>query len=292
MSQSAQRLRQPVVVVLGHVDSGKCVSGETLLELGDGRILTAQSAFETFRRGTPVLRPDGEVYEAGGLLLLSASENGKVSPRKVSHVWKLKSNRLVRVRTRAGHHIETTPEHKFMTFTSNRELRYVEAESLRLGDHLLIPARIEAKPWGMVQLKLQILESLSDDFLIEIKGDFKVRIEEYCHTQGLYKLGKEIGDRSLWYHVKRGFYRASVLRELAQRAGMLPEQLYEDIERIKYSSPKRRASHKSFWLKVPQSEHQLSALYYMTGLLFGDGIRKNAYLTNTSHFLIKEFQDC
>src|SRR2546427_8081941 len=114
MSQSEQKLRQPVVVVLGHVDSGKCVSGDTLIQLSDGRISRADEIFEKFKAGAPIERPDGVAYEANCLDLLSASTEGKVASRRATHVWKLHADRLIEVQTKAGYGVRCTPEHKFL----------------------------------------------------------------------------------------------------------------------------------------------------------------------------------
>ena len=88
MSESG-RLRQPVVVILGHVDSGKCVSGDTPIQLADGRILQASEVFETFKGGLPIQRTDGVAYRASGLELLSVGRDGRATPHQASFVWKL-----------------------------------------------------------------------------------------------------------------------------------------------------------------------------------------------------------
>jgi translation initiation factor 5B len=292
MSQSEQRLRQPVVVVLGHVDSGKCISGNTLLELADGRLVTAQTAFETYKKGNPTIKPDGEVYESEDLALLSVSQDGVVTQKSVTHVWKLRSNRLIKVRTRAGQDIETTPEHRFLTFCADRELKYTAAERLRVGDYLLIPAKTNTAPWIMPRIKEQILLSLSDEFLLMPDPSLNARIEEYCRDQGVHALGRSLGDKSFYFHVRKGYYRVGILRKLAERLSIPSDQLYDFIQRIKFSSRKRRASHKAFWLKVPHDDAEVGYLYYLVGLHFGDGIRGSANLSNNSQTLIREFQRC
>src|SRR5271157_5958624 len=113
MSQSEQKLRQPVVVVLGHTDAGKCVAGDTLIQLSDGRITEAKQVFEEHRTGEAINRPDGVVYKASGLELLSVGPEGRVVPKRVTHVWRLHADRLVEVQTKAGYSVRCTPEHKF-----------------------------------------------------------------------------------------------------------------------------------------------------------------------------------
>lgn len=40
------KIRQPIVTVCGHVDHGKCVSGDTIIPLSDGTLITAKELFE------------------------------------------------------------------------------------------------------------------------------------------------------------------------------------------------------------------------------------------------------
>ncbi len=292
MSEVGARLRQPVVVVLGHVDSGKCVDGETLLQLADGRILKAVTAYEGFRKGQPTSTPDGVVSEAQGLALLSVAEDGQVRGRGVSHVWKLRSDRMVKVKTRAGYDVSTTPEHRFLVLGPDGEVRYVEAERLRLGDRLLIANKTPVNPWSLLHVKETIIRSLSDDFLLRPSKQLNRELVKYSRREGIYAVGEAVGDKLLHFHLEKGYYRASVLRKLAVKAAFPVERLYDAIDRVKFASPKRRASHTSFWLRLPHSEAEMGDLFYLAGLLFGDGIAGTAHLSNTSQALIREYKRC
>lgn len=95
---------------------------------------------------------------------------------------------------------------------------------------------------------------------------------------------------SLSYHIHKGFYRPSILRRIISVLSYSEDEVYDQIEKIKFSTAKRRASHKSFWLKIPHIQEEFGALYYVIGLLFGDGIRGDAYLSNTSEMIIEEFK--
>jgi translation initiation factor 5B len=139
MSETEQRLRQPIVVVLGHVDSGKCISGETPVQLPDGTSLPARALFEKHSTGKPERRLDGEVYRADGLHLLSLGASGELAPHRVTHLWRMKADRLVKVRTDDGRTVSTTPEHMFLVLADDGRPDFVAASALNEGDILLAP---------------------------------------------------------------------------------------------------------------------------------------------------------
>lgn len=285
-------IRQPIICVMGHVDHGKCVSGDTLLELADGKLVRAESAFEKFRYGDPVSQPEGNAYPARGLRLLSIDENSRVISKKVSYVWKLNAKRLIRLNTRAGYEVKTTPEHKFLIFTKEGKVEYAEVSKLKIGDSLLIPSKITTSPFGLAEIKKQIFLRISDVFLLKPIEELNGRIKSFCQQEGIEKLGKELGDSNLRFHIRKGYYRPSILRKIVSNLPYAEDEIYDQIQKIKFATPKQRASHKSFWLKIPHDQEEFEALYYTIGLLFGDGIRGNAYLSNTSKVLIERFKKC
>ncbi len=283
-------IRQPIIVVMGHVDHGKCVSGDTLLELSDGRLLKAESAFEMFRYGEPISQPEGDAYSARGMRLLSADDEGNVVSKRVGYVWKLAANRLVCISTRAGYEIKTTPEHKFLSITKDGEIEYVEASKLKASDTLLIPAKTTTSPLSLIGIKKQIFLRISDAFLLRPSDELNGRIVAFCQKGGVRKTGRDVGDAHLSFHMHKGYYRASVLRKIVSKLSYSEDEVYDLIQSIKFSTSKQRASHKSFWLNIPHNSAEFEALYYVLGLLYGDGLRESANLSNTSNVIIDEFR--
>ncbi|HVC26554.1 MAG TPA: translation initiation factor IF-2 [Nitrososphaerales archaeon] len=288
MSQSEQKLRQPVVVVLGHTDAGKCVSAETLIQLADGRIARADALFDEFKSGPPIDRPDGVAYEADRLELLSTSPEGKVAPRRASHVWKLHADRLIEVQTKAGYSVRCTPEHKFLAMSVKGELSYVEAQKLTLGDHLVIPTKVDVASRGLGAVKSGILTRVSDDFLIKVSEALRLKMAAFADGRR-QELGREFGDDQFIVHLERGYFRASVFRNAASAMGIPLQTAYDEIDGIKFASPKRLASHRSPWISVPKDEKGFEALAYIVGLLLGDGVAESGHLANTSSYLMDLF---
>ncbi|MDV3243598.1 MAG: translation initiation factor IF-2 [Nitrososphaerales archaeon] len=273
------------------MDSGKCVSGGTLIQLADGRIYDARKVFETFKTGEPIEKPDGVVHPAKNLRVLSVGADGRAVGRTVSHVWKLHADKLVTVRTKAGYVAETTPEHKFLVMDASGGLSYVEAERLKLGDFLLVPSRSFVFQSGLEQIKASILARLSDDFLLRGTDQLNERIAALAKGNQT-RLGAELNDPNLSYHIRKGYYRVAVFRELASRLGLPLGQAYDTTLGLKFASRKRRATHKSPWIALPKSEEAFEALAYLVGLLYGDGLAGKAHLSNTSDDIISEYKRC
>ncbi len=173
-------IRQPIISVLGHVDHGKCVAGDTLIGMGDGRLLSAREIFDKYRKGVSVKVSGGEVYESTEITLLSAGKDGIAEPKRVSHVWKLKSKRLVHVSTSAGYDVKTTPEHKFLIFTKDGKMTYCEAASMREGETLLLPSKTILLGSNDTVSRLSAHDTLSAyrtvtvTKVVHLEGDFDV----------------------------------------------------------------------------------------------------------------------
>lgn len=108
--------------------------------------MPASKAFDLYRVGHSIPSEDGVVYRSSHLSLLSLSPDGTVVAKDASHVWRLRSDRLVEVITEEGYKVKVTPEHKFLTVGRGGGVTYREAGSLRPGDLLLVPQKVHVVP--------------------------------------------------------------------------------------------------------------------------------------------------
>ncbi|MDG6942113.1 MAG: translation initiation factor IF-2 [Nitrososphaerota archaeon] len=284
-------MRQPVVVILGHVDSGKCVSGETLLQSADGTIVEAKEAFETYKSGEPIGMPDGVAYHALGLKLISMGPDGKTRPHEVSHVWKLRADVLIRVDTKAGYSVETTPEHRFLVVTEGGVVSYAEARQLKLGDRLLIPNRTTVDQTTPESVKSAILERIPDDFLVRPTPELAEEIRQAA-SRGHGGQSLVTSVRGLRRQMSRGYFRASAYRALISKLGLALEGGYEQIAGVKFSPSGPRGGRPSPWISLPKSDEEFDSLAYLVGLLYGDGITETALSNGASLVPIQEFKRC
>ncbi|MEM0075131.1 MAG: translation initiation factor IF-2 [Conexivisphaerales archaeon] len=210
-------IRQPIVVVLGHVDAGKCVGADTILELPDGTFISAEYTFNRYKTGKRLISNE-EVYKAHGLRLLSLDNDMKVKAAKVSYVWRRVAKETIRIVTEWGIGIEVTPEHPFLSLRDG-EISYVMADKLAVGDKLAIPIRnIRAK---LTRLKSYILRCLSEDTLVSLHDGTwlslsKVRAttsdeEILRHIRKLKIEGKEISFPKTKNDLKLLFFVAGAL---------------------------------------------------------------------------------
>ncbi|MDE1855839.1 MAG: AAA family ATPase [Candidatus Micrarchaeota archaeon] len=105
------------VLFYGPPGNGKCVTGNTLVLLPDGRYV-----------------PIKEVVENREPYVLTLTEKHKLAIRKVSGWWKLEGKPLLRITTKRGRTVECTPEHPFLIRNG-----WIEAGHLKENDKIGVP---------------------------------------------------------------------------------------------------------------------------------------------------------
>ncbi|MFZ5365728.1 MAG: GTP-binding protein [Patescibacteria group bacterium] len=278
--------RPPIVAVLGHVDHGKCVTGETLIPLADGRVLTAAKIFEIYSGSLQEEKfPDGSRFELKGLLKVFSFDGKRITTRRVSHLWKLNSPKyLVRTALYSGDRVVTTGEHPFYLFTPHGEIIQKKAEQLTVGDFVIVPKDLPIRSASLKDIKRDILQRMIARgnwviFLHKEAERFWQKIQK-CKTSDLVRKNLFTTDARTQLGKRR--LRLQDYLNLGSILGFTDEELYDFITAVKNASPKWRVGHTSNKIILPKTKTDFTKLAYITGCIVGDGSlnENNIFLHN------------
>lgn len=268
--------------IAAHIDHGKCISGESRIHLASGSIKTAKDVFDTnSKQGIQMpLEENGIVYDiSNSNLYVNSFEktNGKIVSKKITHIWKMqKTDPLVCVKLKNGLVIKTTPEHKFILW-ENGKIEEKRADSLTLSDILICPRATAENHTDISNIKEYILRKLGEDprFYVFVDNDTALLICNLVKSHGIKKVWKKISSQwdygSFGFSLRKGRYRTIQLLQIAEMFGISLEKIYDGIEFLNLRGVASKGVHSSVNMKLPKSDKEFSDLFYLIGLMFGDG---------------------
>ncbi|MDR5672734.1 LAGLIDADG family homing endonuclease [Halalkaliarchaeum sp. AArc-GB] len=119
------------MLLIGDPGTGKCVAGDTMVTLADGRRVPIRELVEdNLDDPTPV---DDGVYDSVDIDVPSLLPNGTIGSARATRVWKRESSdRMYRIRTDSGRELEVTSSHPLFVDVGDA-FRPIEAENLTDG---------------------------------------------------------------------------------------------------------------------------------------------------------------
>ena len=276
--KNPERVRN--IATSSHVHHGKCVSGDTIIVL-ENIALTAEELFELAKKKGKLVKNDEaeEIYDIRDLEIytFSLTKEGTVVKRRVTHAWKLRNDDpMLEIKLKDGRKIKVTPEHKFAVF-ENGKIVYKEARKLRVGETIMIPTKIYAREMDINELKSLILTRLAEDygFIAYVNKELKRRLEIFVKKEGIEKTRKEVsklGKEGFYGCVINGRYRLNDLLKIANLMNLEISEVYDSIEFIRYRKGiKRHGTRISYKIRLPKTNTQFKKMFYLLGLMFGDG---------------------
>ncbi|GAB3320457.1 LAGLIDADG family homing endonuclease [Haloplanus salinarum] len=131
------------MLLIGDPGTGKCLDGETLVTLADGREVPIRALVER-NLDDPTAVDDG-VYDETDIDVASVTKDGTVTTRRATRVWKREApERLYRIRTTSGREIEATPSHPLFVQDTGH-LEATRADELTVGDRVAAPRKLDLK---------------------------------------------------------------------------------------------------------------------------------------------------
>ncbi len=157
-----------ITAVVGPNGCGKCVSGDTLVTLADGRDVPIRKLVEAALGDSPAVETldDGSLtrHNPHGIRILSLNPATlRLEPRLVSaFIRRQATPYLLRIRTRAGREVTATPYHPLFTLDQGR-LRTLKAEELKVGTRLALPRRLPVSGGETSLPPFEVLKQFQSD---------------------------------------------------------------------------------------------------------------------------------
>ncbi len=175
--------KRNVFMMLGLYGAGKCVHGETKVQLSDGNIKKIKEIYDQNILSNEEKLEDGFIKNISNQSLLVPSFNPntlKIENKKVTHIWKLKKKELHEISLDNGNDfsIKVTPEHPFFVLR-NGKVAKIRAEDLKESDWVATPkeGKIEGKMINLGEKlkKLSLFVQLPKEKITEIIKNQSIR---------------------------------------------------------------------------------------------------------------------
>jgi V/A-type H+/Na+-transporting ATPase subunit A len=124
----------------GAFGTGKCVLPGTPVLLADGSMMPIDEIYMKFGAGAESQSGESLIPATGASVL--AFDGKRFRACEISHVYKGKTDRMVRVRTASGRTATVTPAHKLFLFGPDARFEERAAGDLRVGDYIALPRKI------------------------------------------------------------------------------------------------------------------------------------------------------
>ncbi|MDI6903692.1 MAG: V-type ATP synthase subunit A [Methanocellales archaeon] len=265
----------------GGFGTGKCVTPHTPIMLADGTLRRIKDVYDENKdNGKKVSNSYEECTSLENSIPVFSFNDGKLKEKQSNAVYKGKTDKIYRIKTRTGRIAEVTPEHKLFVVTSDLKVKELASRSLTVGDYLAAPRKMEFEG-SRQRLSMNIFDGervCDEKILDEIPKIIKKLIMEKNITKK--KLSQDLGisyDVLIGYYLKKSHPTVSFVRRLYKMVGKSVE-----IHRIKGQRASRT-------VKIPEEFNEKFAEFL--ALVIADGSLKpnSVVLYNNDESLLERF---
>lgn len=270
----------------GGFGTGKCVTGDTPVLLGTGDTIPIQQLYEHYLNEDGFIEKDSEdetIIRLKKPIKVLSLDKGKYVSGTSTHLYRGKSDVILKITTRTGRKIKVTPIHKLFRF-NGENIEKIEAQKLQVGDYLAVPRKLHIEgevsqfnPYE-VDLTLRAADSSAIQQMISVIQDFKKEMTLKTLANRL-----EVSyDTLIGYWKEKNKPTLGFLKKLANLAG-IPQIPVELIKSERHSSP----------FRIPKNITKELAEWL--GLFVADGhikgTHQGVYLYNTSQQILSRFKE-
>jgi uncharacterized protein len=208
--------RSHVMIICGKRGGGKCVTGDTLIALEDGREIPIKN------------------LEKENKKILSLNKNYKIEALKANKFFKRKVDTILQITLRSGKEINLTPEHPLLTIEG-----WKKAKDLSIKSRIATPRKLNNI--GNTKLKEEIVKliayvltegHLSNRVILfsnndnKIINDFKSSLKEFDKELDLVKQ-EGSSYKVIWNKKKINKYQKGSLKEYFKKIGIYGKLAYD-----------------------------------------------------------------
>ncbi len=132
-----------VILFFGINGSGKCVHGESNIQLSDGNVVKAREFYEKYsERFVEIDLDNGKIIDVSDGNVIAPSFNPrtlKIEDKRVTHLWKLDKKELIEIKLDNGNDfgIKVTPEHPFFVIRNGNVVK-ARADEIKESDYVAV----------------------------------------------------------------------------------------------------------------------------------------------------------
>ncbi len=272
-----------VVACPGGFGTGKCVLADTPVLLGNGHIKKIKDIYDEYKTSNQLDEDlEEDLIKIDDNLEVFAFNQTSIRKKRATHIYRGKSNSIIKIKTRTGRTVELTPIHKLHLF-NGREIVQKPAKDLRIGDYIAVPRKIKIKgeefyfDINNMEKSLRIADE-------EAVNEIKKKINDLLETYQLKEISKIL---DVTYDVLYGYWKGNNTPTLNFLQKL---EKFTGTTKIKVKSLKAERHSKPFIIPEKLTEEMAEWL----GLFIADGHIKGkyggVYLYNTSDQILKRFQ--
>lgn len=273
--------------IVGPNGSGKCVTGDTKVLLADGSSQRIDELVDS-RLDKAAIIDDGWMAAGDGTEVLSLGDDLKVHKRPVkAFVKRTAPKELVRIRTRTGREITTTPYHPLFTLQEGK-VRPARADTLAEGVRIAIPREVDLPDPDKTFVELLDLITAEDGLYVP-------------HSKDLVELVREGKGKHTWASLaKEANIPASAIKGLLDGQAMnfshcvkLLRTLGTADKRIIGMVPAVKAKNHTRLCKIPWGN--TPELSRMLGYLLAEGRYSQSnqiWFTNGTEEVVQDYHHC